>query len=277
MGHDSPFISDRTLLMGIVNITPDSFSDGGRFATHDAAVTHAETLIADGADLLDIGGESTRPGATPVPVEEELHRVIPVIRLLARHARVPISIDTMKPAVARAALDEGATIVNDITGFQDAEMVRVTADHQAAAVTMHMRGTPQTMASLTQYDDVVEEVRQALSAQVVRLRDAGVEHIAIDPGIGFAKSAEQSLSLIRRLAELKSIGCPILLGVSRKSFLGKIAGETEPSKRLESTLAAAVVGVMNGASVVRVHDVAQCRRALAVADALKPAPGQMSA
>lgn len=270
MGQTSPFHSNRTLVMGIVNITPDSFSDGGRYATHDAALAHADALIADGADLLDIGGESTRPGAPPVTVEEELHRVIPVIRQLARLAQVPISIDTMKPAVAEAALDAGASIINDVTGFRDDRMIAVAVERKAAVITMHMRGTPQTMAELNHYDDVVREVRHVLTQQVERLRRAGVEHIAIDPGIGFAKAAHQSLELIRRLGELTSIGCPILLGASRKSFLAKIAGEAVPAQRLESTLAASVVGVINGANIVRVHDVAAARRAMAVADVLKP-------
>jgi dihydropteroate synthase len=255
--------------MGIVNVTPDSFSDGGRYFDPGRALAHAWELIEQGADILDIGGESSRPGSDPVPIEEELRRVGPVVRALAGVCGVPLSIDTTKPEVAEECLRLGARIVNDIAGFRDPEMMRVTVRHDAAAVIMHMRGTPKTMQSEPVYDDLVAEVKQFLAQRVSAARAAGVRDISVDPGIGFGKTAAHNFEILRRLDEFQSIGCPVLVGPSRKSFLGSLTGQQETGGRLEGTLAAAVISAMKGASVVRVHDVAACRRALQVADAVR--------
>jgi dihydropteroate synthase len=255
--------------MGIVNVTPDSFSDGGRYFDSTRALEHAWKLIEDGADILDIGGESSRPGSDPVSIEEELRRVVPVVRALAGVCGVPLSIDTTKPEVAEECLGLGARIVNDIAGFSDPEMLRVTARHAAAAVIMHMRGTPKTMQSEPVYDDLIGEVKQFLAERVSAARAAGVRDISVDPGIGFGKTAAHNFEILRRLDEFQSIGCPVLAGPSRKSFLGSLKGQQEAGGRLEGTLAAVVISALKGASVVRVHDVGACRRALQVADAVR--------
>lgn len=255
--------------MGILNVTPDSFSDGGRFAHLDQAVEQAYRLVEEGASILDIGGESTRPGAQPVSEEEELHRVLPVIEALAGRLEARLSIDTYKPGVAEACLRAGAGMINDVTGLRDARMASVAAAHGAAVVIMHMRGTPATMNQETAYTDVVAEVKEFLGRQAAAARAIGVDEIILDPGIGFAKTAPQSFELLRRLGELCDLGCPLLIGPSRKSFLGTLPGMEDPGSRLEGTLAASVIGVMQGASIVRVHDVRECRKALAVADAVK--------
>jgi dihydropteroate synthase len=259
----------HTAIMGILNVTPDSFSDGGRFRTIDAAVEAGRRLIDEGADILDIGGESTRPGAQPVPEEVELQRVLPVIAALSADSRVRLSIDTMKPRVAEAALQTGATLINDVTGLRDPGMARVAATHGAGVVIMHMRGTPQTMHEQAHYSDLMGEIKAELGHRVQMARDAGIREIIVDPGIGFAKSPAQSCEVLRRLRELEEMGCPILIGPSRKSFLGALAGMEETHSRLEGTLAAAVIGALNGASMVRVHDVLACRKALNVVEAVK--------
>lgn len=259
----------RTLVMGILNVTPDSFSDGGRFATPDEAVEEARRLIAEGADIVDVGGESTRPGAHPVPEDVELERVLPVVELLALDPRVRVSIDTMKPRVAAACLEAGATLINDVSGLADPQMARVAAAAGAGVVIMHMRGTPQTMRQHAVYRDVMREVIEELRPRVERARGAGVREIYVDPGIGFAKTPPQSFELLRRLGELRELGCPILIGPSRKSFLGVLPGMEDISERLEGTIAAAVIGAMNGASIVRVHDVRPVKKALSVADAVR--------
>ncbi len=259
----------RTLVMGILNVSPDSCSDGGRFATPDEAVEEARRLIAEGADIVDVGGESTRPGAHPVPEDVELERVLPVVELVALDPRVRVSIDTMKPRVAAACLEAGATLINDVSGLADPEMARVAAAAGAGVVIMHMRGTPQTMRQHAVYRDVMREVIEELRPRVERARGAGVREIYVDPGIGFAKTPAQSFELLRRLGELRDLGCPILIGPSRKSFLGVLPGMEDISERLEGTIAAAVIGAMNGASIVRVHDVRPVRKALSVADAVR--------
>lgn len=254
--------------MGVLNVTPDSFSDGGRFPSTDAAIAEGRRLAGEGAAILDIGGESTRPGAQPVSESAELQRVLPVIEALA--ATAPrISIDTMKPAVAAAGLRAGATLVNDVTGLRDPEMARVVASHGAGIVIMHMRGTPATMRGLAAYSDVVADVKAELAPRIQLARGAGISEIFIDPGLGFAKTPEQSFEILRRLHEFQDLGCPILIGPSRKSFLGVLPGSEHPGARLEATLAAVVVAALHGASVVRVHDVLACRKALAVADTVK--------
>jgi dihydropteroate synthase len=255
--------------MGILNVTPDSFFDGGRFATPDEAVEEARRLIAEGADIVDVGGESTRPGARPVAEDVELERVLPVVELLALDPRIRVSIDTMKPRVAAACLEAGATLVNDVSGLADPEMARVAAAAGAGVVIMHMRGTPQTMQQFAVYGDVMREVIDELRPRVERAREAGIREIYVDPGIGFAKTPAQSFELLRRLGELGELGCPILIGPSRKSFLGVLPGMEEIGARLEGTIAAAVIGAMNGASIVRVHDVRPVKKALSVVDAVK--------
>lgn len=261
----------RTLVMGILNVTPDSFSDGGRFATPEEAAEEARRLIAEGADIIDVGGESTRPGAAPVSEKVELERVLPVVELLALDPRIRISIDTMKPRVAAACLDAGATLVNDVSGLAHPEMARVAAAAGAGVVIMHMRGTPQTMRQHAVYTDVMAEILAELRPRVELAREAGVREIYIDPGIGFAKTAAQSFEILRRLGELRALGCPIVIGPSRKSFLGALPGMEEIGERLEGTIAAAVLGAWNGASIVRVHDVRPVRKALSVVDAVRGA------
>jgi dihydropteroate synthase len=269
VADSSLFLGAHTLIMGIVNVTPDSFSDGGRYFDAGLALDHARKLIDDGADILDIGGESSRPGSDAVSVDEELRRVVPVVRVLAGSCGVPLSIDTTKPEVAGECLRLGARIVNDIAGLRDPAMLRITARYNASAVIMHMRGTPKTMQSEPVYDDLIAEVKAFLAERVPAAKQAGVRDIAIDPGIGFGKTAAHNFEILRRLDEFQSLGCPVLVGPSRKSFLGSLQGQQDAGERLEGSLAAAVIPVMKGAAVVRVHDVAACRRALQVADAVR--------
>jgi dihydropteroate synthase len=258
------------LVMGIVNVTPDSFSDGGRFLDPELAVQHALELAADGAEIIDIGGESTRPGAAPVEEKEELRRVLPVIERLAPQLRVPISVDTRKPAVARAALGAGAAIVNDVGANRtDREMWRVTAEARAAYVCMHMRGDPQTMQANPIYKDVVQEVGEFLSHRCGQLNDCGIkpEQIILDPGIGFGKTLEHNLELLAALRELARLERPLLLGVSRKSFLGRIGG-ADLTERLPGALACAVLAAEAGVNLVRTHDVRATVQALRVTEAI---------
>jgi dihydropteroate synthase len=258
----------RPLVMGVVNITPDSFSDGGRFLDPRQAVAHAHRLIEEGADILDLGGESTRPGAQPVSVEEELGRVLPVIRAL-RDAPVPIAVDTLKPEVMRAAIAEGASIVNDINALRSAGALEAVAASQAGVCLMHMKGEPRTMQAAPHYDDVVGEVQAFLRDRVQAAMAAGIEcaRIAIDPGFGFGKTVEHNLELLRRLSELAELGVPVLVGLSRKSTLGAITGRPAVD-RLAASLAAALLAVQRGARIVRVHDVAATHDALAVLAAI---------
>jgi dihydropteroate synthase len=262
--------------MGVVNVTPDSFSDGGLFLDTRAAIARAHELIGEGADIVDIGGESTRPGAEPVSAGEELGRVLPVIEGVA-DVGAQISIDTSKAAVARAALDAGASLVNDVTALRgDPDMVALVADSGVECCLMHMRGEPRTMQTDPRYDDVVDEVRAFLQERMEYAIREGVreERIMLDPGIGFGKTLAHNLALLRRLDELTSLGRPIVVGTSRKSFIGRIladaAGQTEPvavGRRLPGTIATNVLAYERGASVFRVHDVAPVRDALAVAAA----------
>ena len=253
------------IVMGVVNVTPDSFSDGGRFFDADVAISHGIELASEGAAILDIGGESTRPGAEPVSEEEELRRVVPVVEGLAGQGDWEVSIDTAKRAVAEGALDAGAAIVNDVTAFRaDSGMAELVAQRGAGCCLMHMLGEPRTMQDAPRYDDVVSEVKGFLEERLAFAVDAGVaeEKVWLDPGIGFGKSVEHNLELLRRLDELVAIGRPIVVGTSRKSFLGKLAGGRPESGRLPGTIATNVLALERGASVFRVHDVA------AVADAL---------
>ncbi len=255
--------------MGILNVTPDSFSDGGRFRAPGAAVERGLRLVDEGADFIDIGGESSRPGACPVSESEELHRVTPVLRALVRQCDVPISIDTQKPSVARLCLDAGAAIINDIGGLRNPAMAKVAASAGASVVIMHMRGTPHTMQQDTGYGDLVAEIRGYLESSAAAAQRAGVSEIAIDPGIGFGKTASQNFEILARLNELGSLGYPVLIGPSRKSFLGSLPSRLSTEERLEGTLAAVAAGAMNGARIVRVHDVKPCRRVLEVVDAVR--------
>ncbi|MEI6224725.1 MAG: dihydropteroate synthase [Deltaproteobacteria bacterium] len=259
----------------MLNVTPDSFSDGGRFFDPGMAVEHAFRLAAEGADLVDVGGESTRPGAPEVSEAEELRRVVPVIeRLVAARFPVPISVDTSKPGVAKAALDAGAALVNDVRALIDPETARVVAASGAPVVLMHMRGSPRDMRERARYADLLGEVRAELSAAMERAVAAGVreDRIILDPGVGFAKTAEQSTEILARLPGLLSLGRPLLVGPSRKSFIGAITG-APPEDRLAGTLAAVTAAVLGGATFVRVHDVAASRQAARVAAALRSCGG----
>jgi dihydropteroate synthase len=256
-------------LMGVVNVTPDSFSDGGLFLDPDIAIDHGRALAADGADLLDVGGESTRPGAEAVSAEEERRRVVPVVAGLAGTA-VPVSIDTYKRSVAEAALDVGARVVNDVTALRaDPELAGLCADRECEVVLMHMLGTPQTMQDNPVYEDVVDEVKAFLAERIERAVSEGVAEarITVDPGIGFGKTVEHNLELLRRLGELRDLGRPICVGTSRKSFIGKITGRPV-DQRLGGTIASCVLAYANGAAVLRVHDVREVREALTAAEAI---------
>ncbi len=263
--------SHRTLVMGILNITPDSFSDGGQYNQVNAAIEHALQMKSDGADIIDIGGESTRPGASPVSLEEEIKRVIPVVEALKKKVDIPLSIDTVKPEVARLALEAGATLINDISaGGTDTLMAEVVAKHKAWVCLMHMQGEPRTMQANPHYDDVVMEVREFLSDRASQFIKSGVlsDKIILDPGIGFGKTVEHNLTLLAQLDSFVSLGFPILVGLSRKSFLGKLTGIDNPAERLLPGIAANTVSVWNGAKIVRVHNVKETVTALKVADAL---------
>jgi len=252
------------IIIGILNVTPDSFWDGGAYAGTENALRHARKMVADGADIIDIGGESTRPGSEPVTSAEEIQRIKPVVELLIEDAQVPLSIDTRKADVAREMLQAGGHMINDVSGLKhDPAMAEVVAESGAPVVIMHMRGTPETMRTLTDYDDVTGDVKRELAEQVAVAEAAGIlsRNIIVDPGIGFSKTAEQSVELIARLDELKDLGKPILLGTSRKSFIGKTLG-LDPQDRLEATITSCIVGVRNGANILRVHDVKAVSRAL---------------
>jgi dihydropteroate synthase len=255
----------RPLIMGVVNATPDSFSDGGRFADPEAAVAHALALEAQGAGLLDIGGESSRPGAEVVPAAEELRRIIPVIRALAARSRVPISVDTAKPEVAAAALEAGAAVINDIGGLREPAMLEAVSGSSAGVVIMHMAGTPRTMQQDPRYGDVVREVRDYLAGRVDAAIAAGIarERIAIDPGIGFGKTTEHNLELLRHIGELRSLGCAVLIGTSRKSMWGAVT-KRPVAERLISSVVSSLASGFLGAEVIRVHDVEAMADALAV-------------
>lgn len=249
---------DRPLVMGVVNVTPDSFSDGGCYLAAEAAVAHARALLEQGADLLDIGGESTRPGAPPTPADEELRRILPVIEALAGTTDVPLSVDTWKASVADAALNAGAEIVNDISGLSfDPHLADVVERHRAGLVLMHTRGTPQEMQRHTCYDDLPGEVAACLQAAALKALAAGIgrECLVLDPGIGFGKDTAGNLELLRRLPELLALGYPLLVGTSRKSFIGSVLKRQRPSDRLFGTAATVALAVANGARILRVHDV----------------------
>jgi dihydropteroate synthase len=261
----------RPHVMGIVNITPDSFSDGGKYETTQKAVEHALQLVAKGADILDIGGESTRPGATPVNLEEELKRVIPVIEKLVKVAGVPISVDTYKPEVMRSAIAAGADMVNDVRALQEPGALEIVAKSKAGVCLMHMQGTPQTMQVNPQYGNVVTEVKAFLSERLSAANKAGIiaQRIVLDPGFGFGKRTEHNIALLQSLQSIAELGCPLLVGLSRKSILGQLVGDDEYG-RLNASIAAAVISAMKGARIVRVHDVKATADALKVVAAILP-------
>ena len=261
------------LVMGVLNVTPDSFSDGGRLEDPEAAVTQGLRMTEDGADLLDVGGESTRPGSDPVAVPEEIDRVLPVIKRLTAEVDIPISIDTRKAEVARAGLDAGATIVNDITAGSDPSMFTIVREAGAGMVLMHIKGEPKTMQENPTYDDVVREVHDYLAGRIEAAVAAGIpaERLAVDPGLGFGKTAAHSYTLMREVEALLDLGRPVVVGPSRKSFIGAASGDLPVEERLEGTAAAVAVMAFRGAHVVRVHDVREMVRVVRVADAIRKA------
>ena len=264
-------LGKRTLLMGVLNVTPDSFSDDGFFFDKKKAIAHGLRMVEEGADIIDIGGESTRPGSKPLELEEELRRVIPVIESLAKKVDVPISIDTYKSTVAQRAIEAGAEMINDISGLHfDPGLAQVAAKEDAPLVLMHIRGTPETMQKDVHYDSLFSEILQYLKDSIQRAESAGLDprQIIIDPGIGFGKTVEDNLLIIKNLYEFRILGKPILLGTSRKTFIGKILN-TEVGDRLEGTLSSIAIGVLNGAHIIRSHDVLQAKKAIAVADAIR--------
>ncbi|WP_235692022.1 dihydropteroate synthase [Elioraea tepida] len=257
--------AERPLVMGVINVTPDSFSDGGLFLAAEAAIAEGEAMRAAGADILDVGGESTRPGAEPVPPEVEQRRILPVVRALARGG--PVSVDTRNASTMAAALEAGASIINDVSGLaHDPEAARVVAAARCPVILMHMRGTPATMRGLTTYREVVLDVAEELADRLEAALAAGVarERVVLDPGIGFAKTPAQNLVLLARLPLLHSLGCRLLVGVSRKSFIGHYGAEPDPTRRLPGSLAAGLAAVAAGASILRVHDVRETVQALAI-------------
>jgi dihydropteroate synthase len=272
-------VGPRPAIVGIVNVTPDSFSDGGQFRSPDEAVAHGVRLAEEGADVLDIGGESTRPGSDPVSEDVELARVMPVIEGLVRRAGIPLSIDTRRARVAREATAAGACLVNDVTGLQgDPEMARTVAAAGAGVVIMHRLGEPKTMQTDPKYDNLMADVCRFLRRGIEAARAAGVpeDAILVDPGLGFGKRLEHNLGVLARLGQLRSLGCPILVGPSRKRFIGELSGVEVPSERLFGTAAACALAVAQGALLVRVHDVAAMRQALAVAAAVTESAGKVS-
>jgi dihydropteroate synthase len=270
-------LTDHTLVMGVVNITPDSFSDGGRFFAPEAAVAHARQLVGEGADLLDLGAESTRPGSSPVSADEQWRRLEPVIERLRAESNACLSVDTSNASVAERALEAGVQVVNDVTALGDPAMAGVVAGAGAGLVLMHMRGRPADMQRDPRYQDVAGEVTEYLAARFASARAAGIgrDRVALDPGIGFGKTEGHSLELLARLEAVVALGRPVLVGVSRKSFIGRLL-DLPVDQRLEGSLAAAAVAVFLGARIVRAHDVAATVRAVRVAEALREARRQES-
>ncbi|MEA3489541.1 MAG: dihydropteroate synthase [Candidatus Omnitrophota bacterium] len=264
-------VGERTCIMGILNVTPDSFSDGGQYLDPVRAVEKARQMVEEGADIIDIGGESSQPGSERITVEEELHRVMPAIKALRESAGVPLSIDTCKSEVAREALAEGVSMVNDITALRgDPEMARTIAGFDAGVVLMHMKGRPGTMQEAPRYDDVIGEIFSYLSGSITLAEEAGIDpdKIIIDPGIGFGKTVEHNLVILRRLARFRDLGKPVLVGTSRKSFIGRLTGRGV-DKREFGTAASCAAAVMGGADIIRVHNVAEMRDVTRVVDAIQ--------
>jgi dihydropteroate synthase len=265
----------RTYLMGVLNVTPDSFSDGGDYYTIESALAQAENMVKSGVDIIDIGGQSTRPGAAEISLEEEIDRVIPVVEILRQKAEifgsVPISVDTTRAQVAKAAVEAGADIINDISGATfDSEMLSTVAQLKVPIILMHIRGTPQTMQKLTDYRDLIGEIREFLESRIAAAVAAGIDksHIILDPGIGFAKNYSQNLEILQQLAKFRGLDCPILVGVSRKSFIGHILNQPLAKQRIWGTAAACTGAIANSADILRVHDVREMHDVCLVADAI---------
>ena len=261
-------LTGKTLIMGVLNITPDSFYDGGRYSSLDEAIKRAEQIVGEGADIIDVGGESTRPGSDGVDVDEEMSRVLPVISEIRRRFEIPISIDTTKASVARAALDKGAVIINDISGLKfDPEIADVAAEYRAGLILMHTPSRPKDMQALTSYGSLLDDIKSSLSVSIELAQGKGVatESIVIDPGIGFGKTVLQNLQIIGHLNEFLTLGRPILIGASRKSFIGRVL-EADVDDRLEGTAATIAIAISRGASIVRVHDILQMKRVAKMAD-----------
>lgn len=261
----------RTYIMGILNVTPDSFSDGGDFYSRESAIAQAQNMVAAGADIIDIGGQSTRPGSGKITLEEELNRTIPVIQAIRQTQTIPISIDTTRAEVAKAAVEAGADIVNDISGATfDPEILPTVARLGVPLILMHIRGTPETMQRLTDYDDLIGEIYEFLADRIEAGVSAGIarSHLAIDPGIGFAKTYNQSLEILRQLPRFQTLGAPLLVGASRKSFIGHILNQPNPKERVWGTAAACTSAIAGFVDILRVHDVPQMRDVCRVADAI---------
>ena len=270
MSRQLPY-SDRTYIMGVLNVTPDSFYDKGRFFEQKKAVKHALDMERDGADIIDVGGESTRPGAPDVSVDEELGRVVPVIRAISKKVKIAISIDTRKAKVADAALKAGASIVNDVSALrEDPDMAGVVAKHRAKIILMHMKGRPKDMQADPKYIDVVKEIIRSLKRSIDLAKRAGIKKskIIIDPGIGFGKTVEHNLKILRGLGHFKKLGYPLCVGTSRKYFIGKMLGSKDPEDRLVGSIATATAAAMSGANIIRAHDVALTRQALKMVDGI---------
>ena len=264
--------SEKTYVIGILNVTPDSFSDGGLHLDKSAAIRRALQMLEEGADIIDIGGESTRPGSGPVAVEEELRRTIPVIEALAKKIAIPLSIDTRKSEVAKMALDAGASIVNDISGLRfDPQMAKVVSDQKVPVVIMHIKGAPRDMQKNPVYEALMPEIMDYLRGGIRLALESGIaeDRIIIDPGIGFGKTSEHNLEIIHNLYELTLLEKPLLIGPSRKAFTGRVLGDVPPEERIEGTAAAVAISIMNGANMVRVHDVKEMVKVARVADAIK--------
>jgi dihydropteroate synthase len=267
---DNYVLGRRTWIMGILNVTPDSFSDGGLYYDKDKAIEHGLRMISEGADIIDVGGESTRPGSDPIPVDEELKRTLPVISGLRKHTKSLISVDTSKSEVALAAIKEGADLINDISALRnDPEMISVAVKTDAPIILMHMKGSPKTMQNAPHYENVLFEIKSFLKKKIELAVENGIDKdkIIIDPGIGFGKRFEDNLTLIRNLNDFSTLDQPILIGISRKSFLGKIL-DLPPGEREEGTLASAIISVIQGAHILRVHEVAPIKRAILVAETI---------
>jgi dihydropteroate synthase len=261
----------RTYLMGILNVTPDSFSDGGEFNNIESALSQARFMLENGVDIIDIGGQSARPGAKEISVEEELDRVIPVIKALRQESSCPVSIDTTRANVARAAIAEGADIVNDISGATfDSEMLSTVARSQVPIILMHMRGTPQTMQQMNEYDDLIGDIYKFFESQIAKAIALGIQRdrLIIDPGIGFAKNYQQNIELLKHTKEFCSLEVPILIGTSRKSFIGRLLNKNNPKDRVWGTAATCCAAIANGADILRVHDVAEMFDVIKMADAI---------
>ncbi len=262
-------LSSRTFVMGVLNVTPDSFSDGGKYFKLEDAVARAKQIESEGADFIDVGGQSTRPGSEEISLDEEMNRVIPVIEAISKAINIPISVDTYRSSVADEACKKGATIVNDISGFNmDENMTKIIAFHKATAIAMHMKGSPKTMQENPSYENVVDEVKSFFENAAWKSQVQGIEQLILDPGIGFGKTFEHNLALIKNLQSLKKLDCPVMIGVSRKSLINKIY-EADVNDRLEGTIALNSISIMNGANIIRVHDVKAGVRTAKILDAYK--------